>query len=83
MFRAFGLAIAIALAGLAGIGSAPAAEIYDWSGFYLGGNIGGSWGRSSNDGFLHSSQTPPGDVWLGSSSAGLDGVLGGLQGGYN
>ncbi len=28
------------------------AAVYNWTGFYVGGNVGGSWGRERDDGFL-------------------------------
>src|SRR5690349_20751450 len=30
----------------------PAANIYNWTGFYIGGNVGYSWGDGTNDGAL-------------------------------
>jgi outer membrane immunogenic protein len=49
---------------------------FDWSGFYIGANIGGSFGQTSTDwNFAGTS--------LGSTSGKLDGPLGGFQGGYN
>lgn len=50
---------------------APIATAYNWSGFYLGANLGGSWVRDSAS--------------LGGISANADGstLFGGLQGGYN
>jgi outer membrane immunogenic protein len=70
---------------------APAAELsptYNWSGFYLGGNLGGAWGRTDYDFF-------PSGAWnLGNGVVGQlaqDGrarlnttnVSGGAQAGYN
>src|SRR3954454_21920869 len=38
---------------------APAAVaiVYDWTGFYIGGNAGYSWGRASTDGTLSGTQS--------------------------
>jgi outer membrane immunogenic protein len=54
----------------------PPAPTYDWTGFYIGGNIGYSWGSSNAYAWAGSV-----DIW----NRGLhpDGVLGGVQGGYN
>ena len=49
---------------------------YNWTGFYVGANLGGSFGRSSTD------YTIAG-VPFGSTSQRMDGVVGGLQAGYN
>jgi outer membrane immunogenic protein len=54
----------------------PPAPLYDWTGFYVGGNIGGSLGRANTD------WTAAGAP-LASTSANMDGILGGLQAGYN
>jgi outer membrane immunogenic protein len=34
----------------------PVAIVYDWTGFYIGGNVGYSWGRASTDGDLTGTQ---------------------------
>ena len=49
---------------------------YDWTGFYAGVNFGGSFGRTSTD--FNIAGLP-----FGASSQRMDGVLGGLQAGYN
>ena len=60
-------------------GSPPAVALFNWTGFYVGGNLGGVWGRSevSDD---------PSAV-IGLAGAGYTnspaGVIGGLQIGYN
>jgi outer membrane immunogenic protein len=55
--------------------------VYNWTGFYLGGNIGGGWGD------LKSTELPPGSLAFpagtGFATNNLSGVLGGVQGGYN
>ena len=53
------------------------APVYNWTGFYVGLNIGGSWGHQG--GALV--DTVFGDI--ATSSANLDGVIGGGQIGYN
>ena len=88
--------IVAVLAGLFGATSALAADLpapvytkapvyvdpgYNWTGFYLGGNLGYSWGRSSD-----TSTFTNGAGTLLSTSVGrsnLDGVVGGGQAGYN
>jgi outer membrane immunogenic protein len=100
------------LAGL-GIGSATAADlaarpytkappmvaIYDWTGFYIGGNVGYSWGRAKTDGAVTGTQnvsvfrTAGPDLIssvnsvLGSvpltGRANVNGIIGGGQAGYN
>ncbi|MBR0780533.1 outer membrane protein [Bradyrhizobium iriomotense] len=57
------------------------AAVYNWTGFYVGGNIGYSWGRSRDDSTL---TTPAGVALFASSDrANMDGVIGGGQIGYN
>jgi outer membrane immunogenic protein len=88
--RRFGLAL---LAITALVGSAVAADmpvkapvykapvvapIYNWTGFYLGLNAGGSWGRQDN-----SLVTVPGGTTVFSDSDKLNGFIGGGQIGYN
>lgn len=53
---------------------------YNWSGFYVGGNVGYSWGRSRTDVTL---SAPPLASISGSSGFDMDGWLGGLQLGAN
>jgi outer membrane immunogenic protein len=57
--------------------------VYDWTGFYIGGNIGYSWDRSSTTQSFYDG--PTGTTLLSSypSSFNLDGVIGGGQIGYN
>jgi outer membrane immunogenic protein len=89
------LIIAI-LAGLFATASANAADLpartytkapvmvdpgYNWTGFYAGGNIGYSWGRSSDtSSFTNSAGTT---LFTTTGSSNLDGLVGGGQIGYN
>jgi outer membrane immunogenic protein len=60
---------------------APIVAIYDWTGFYVGGNIGYSWGRSSDTSTLTNAA---GTVLLTTSDkSDLNGIVGGGQIGYN
>jgi len=66
--------------------AAPArAPVYGWSGFYVGGNVGGGWGKSDvdftpNDTGASSLFFPGGPPSVSMKSSG---ALGGLQVGYN
>ena len=103
-----------AFAAIAGISSASAADLaarpytkapiivepgYDWSGFYIGGNVGYSWGRERTDGTLTGTQnvsvfrtagpnlissvTTPLATQSLVGRADMNGVIGGGQIGYN
>lgn len=73
----------------------PAIVAYNWSGFYVGANVGYSWGRSSNDwnfnapagnlGGFNTVNQCPGTAFCasGSDANKLNGAIGGLQAGYN
>jgi len=55
--------------------------VYNWTGFYLGGNIGYSWGRSNDTSTLTNAA---GTVLLATSDkTDLNGIVGGGQIGYN
>jgi outer membrane immunogenic protein len=55
--------------------------IYNWTGFYLGGNIGYSWGRSNDSSTL--TNTAGTVLFASTSNTDLNGVVGGGQIGYN
>jgi outer membrane immunogenic protein len=61
---------------------APVVAVYDWTGFYIGGNVGYSWGRSSTTQSFTDSVT---GTLLAAypTKFNLDGVIGGGQAGYN
>jgi outer membrane immunogenic protein len=76
----------------------PVSVIYNWTGFYIGGNVGYSWGRESTDGTLTGTQNvsvfrtagPTLVSSVDSATAGslrgranMDGIIGGGQIGYN
>jgi outer membrane immunogenic protein len=113
--RALTSVIAVsAFAAIAGISSASAADLaarpytkapvivdpgYNWSGFYIGGNVGYSWGRERTDGTLTGTQnvsvfrtagpnlissvTTPLATQSLFGRADMNGVIGGGQIGYN
>jgi outer membrane immunogenic protein len=57
-----------------------AAAMYNWTGFYLGGEIGGGWARSTNTDVTASGGFPAGFT---ASPINSSGVLGGGYAGYN
>ena len=54
--------------------------VYNWTGFYIGGHIGGGW---SDFGSTEVSGTPAFPVGTAFTKSDLSGFLGGVQGGYN
>jgi outer membrane immunogenic protein len=54
----------------------PPPPVYSWTGLYWGGNIGYSWGNAKNEATVLG-------VGTFSESPKIDGVIGGLQSGYN
>jgi outer membrane immunogenic protein len=54
---------------------------YNWTGFYLGGNVGYSWGRSSDTSTLTNGAGTV--LFTSGGSSNLDGIVGGGQIGYN
>jgi len=61
---------------------APAAIVYEWTGVYIGGNVGYSWGRSGNTETISNSVTGA-TVLAATSRNDANGVIGGGQIGYN
>src|SRR5262245_48467539 len=69
----------------------PPVAVFSWSGFYVGANIGYSWGRARNDWdvfvpaltVVDQTVCPPALCASGSDSNKLNGAIGGLQAGYN
>jgi outer membrane immunogenic protein len=60
--------------------------VYNWTGFYVGGNVGGAWGDRSNDGFAGNAATAPlfaEAIFPTSLGVQPSGVIGGAQIGYN
>src|SRR5487761_36315 len=57
----------------------PAAPVYNWTGWYAGGNIGYSWGNADST-YTDHGFAPPTSF---SGSEQLDGIIGGAQVGYN
>jgi len=57
------------------------APVYDWTGFYIGGNVGYSWGRSSDTSTLSNGAGTV--LFTSADRANMDGVIGGAQIGYN
>ncbi len=71
-------------------GFAWAQNSFDWSGFYIGGNVGGNWVDYNSHGFSDTLTTQPlpgPDTILVASTSGFDNTraafLGGGQAGYN
>src|SRR5262245_43288978 len=64
----------------------PPAAVYSWTGWYVGGNVGYSWGDAHTDNAGIATSIASGATTLpfaGSNTARLNGVIGGGQLGYN
>ena len=61
---------------------APIRPAWTWAGFYLGGTIGYSFGKSNTD-TLFSDVATGGQLMVANSANTLDGAIGGAQAGYN
>ena len=65
----------------------PVVEVWNWTGFYIGGNVGYSWGRSNTTVDFYNTATgalialPPGSV--NNARFNMDGAIAGGQAGYN
>src|SRR5258705_5849818 len=85
------LSAALAVSAIVSSGAAQAADlpvrtytkapivvdpVYNWTGFYVGANLGWSFGRSRTDVTIAGAP-------FASTSQRMDGILGGLQAGYN
>jgi outer membrane immunogenic protein len=57
--------------------------VYDWTGFYVGGNVGYSWGNSSSTLALTDPGPPSTVLNSAATKFHMDGVIGGGQIGYN
>lgn len=62
---------------------APVADPYNWTGGYVGANVGYSWGKSDTSAIYYNNTTGAFLYNAGSKSFDMDGWLGGLQVGYN
>jgi outer membrane immunogenic protein len=94
--------ICVALAAMVAAGSAVAADLavkapprpldvaYNWSGFYIGGNVGGAWGTFDTStrtvfspiGYFDVASVPAVNA-IGGQSIKPSNVIGGVQAGYN
>jgi outer membrane immunogenic protein len=72
----FGAAHAADLGPLVTKAPLPLPVYYNWTGFYLGGNLGGSWGHQSEEAFV-------GSLPIAAVSDHPNGAIGGGQIGYN
>ena len=55
--------------------------VYNWTGFYIGGNVGYSWGRSSDTATLTNGVGTL--LFTDIAAHNMDGIVGGGQAGYN
>ena len=84
------LIVGTALAALAGnpavaadmaLKAPPPPPVWSWTGWYVGGNVGYSWGR--DNGPVTFSDPVIGPLYSVNNNTRLDGVIGGLQIGHN
>src|SRR4051794_37803065 len=78
-----GLVAAVCTVGLAQIASAaPLNSAASWTGFYVGGNAGHSWGRSDTS-MPFTDATSGATLNPINTTSKLNGLIGGVQAGYN
>lgn len=76
-----GIAAVVALVGTPALAAPPASPAWSWTGWYVGGNLGYSWGK--DNGPVTFSDPVTGPLFSVNSNTRLDGVIGGLQVGHN
>src|SRR3984893_3291738 len=76
---------ATAFYGASALAAPPTAPLFNWSGYYVGGNAGYSWGGANTNGSYISSNNSfvNGPITPFSTSLKPDGFIGGGQLGYN
>jgi outer membrane immunogenic protein len=82
LIAALGTAPAVA-ADMAFKAAAVPVPVWTWTGFYVGGNVGYSWGPWSSTNTAGNTNFPTGTGFTNTASPQVDGWLGGLQAGYN
>ena len=78
---AMGIAAIVVLSGTPALAAPPASPAWNWTGWYVGGNLGYSWGK--DNGPVTFSDPVAGPLLSVNSNTRLDGVIGGLQIGHN
>ena len=74
-----GLVAAVCTVALTQVASA---QSFNWTGFYIGGNVGYSWGRSAST-LSFVDATSGGVLSSTGANSDLNGIIGGVQTGYN
>jgi outer membrane immunogenic protein len=57
--------------------------VYDWTGFYIGGNVGGIWGNNDSSTNFTQNMAAPGNTNPQNNSRDNSAVFGGVHAGYN
>src|SRR5438309_5473496 len=86
---AFAVMVAIPTASAADLAARPytkappaVVEVWNWTGFYIGGNVGYSWGSASNTATISNLATGAA-LFTATNRNDVNGVIGGGQIGYN
>jgi outer membrane immunogenic protein len=78
-----GLGLSVAAQAAVQVAAQAAPAAYNWTGFYIGGNVGAGWGTARTDTTLNGFNTFVPVTFAHSDSPRFYGVIGGLQAGYN
>jgi outer membrane immunogenic protein len=76
MKKLFGIIVLLQAFTIMAEAAPPSAPVSSWSGFYVGGNLGGAWGSVNADYSVNLLADP-------SNSQNMSGAIGGVQAGYN